>query len=709
MVYQESMEETHAQLWEAVRAGLLFRSEYSYRFSHDRVQEAAYSLIPPALRAENHLRIGLSIASRTAPGDLEERIFEIVNQLNLGSHLISYVDERERVADFNLIAGRRARASTAYDFALHYLRAGRSLLSEEAWERTYDLMFSIEFLLAECELHIADMVAAEHRLTQLAQRTNSRHDFAVVTRLQITLYTTLDRSERAITVFLDYLRQNGTDWSPHPPRDDVTQEYDRIGSLVGDRQIERLVDLPLLDDPDILDMLDVFTEVVHPAMFFDENLSTLVVCRMVNLCLEHGNCDASCFGYVWFGMFAGPRFNNYGDGFQFGQLGYDLVEKRGLTRYQARTYVSFATLTPWAKHAAQARELVQRAFDVAHRTGDLTFSAYSWHVLITNYLTVGDPLSEAQSEVESGLHFVKKAGFGLVTENCAAQLALIRTLRGQTSVFGCFDADDYSESDTEHRLASNSALALAEFFYWTRKLQAKYFAGDYASAVEAARKAHRLLWPAASQVETGDFRFYAALAHAAAWNAGSPEEREKHSLALDDHHRQLEIWALHCPANFENKAALVSAEVARVEGRTLDAEHFYEAAIRSAHENSFAHCEAVACECAAQFYSGRGFARIANAYVRDARDSYLRWGADAKVRQLERLYPQIKSQNSIRRWRNSRLRRATGPDHGHPRVGGCVGRDRAGEAHRHAHAHGHRTCRRRAVPAHPFSPGRGAR
>ena len=168
-------------------------------------------------------------------------------------------------------------------------------------------------------------------------------------------------------------------------------------------------------------MLDVFTEIVHPAMFFDENLSTLVVCRMVSLCLEHGNCDASCFGYVWFGMFAGPRFNNYKDGFRFGQLGYDLVEKRNLTRYQARTYTSFGTLTPWAKHALKGRELIRRAFDVAYRTGDLTFSAYSWHSLITNYLAVGDPLSEVQSEAEKGLNFVKKAGFGLVAENCRAQ------------------------------------------------------------------------------------------------------------------------------------------------------------------------------------------------------------------------------------------------------------------------------------------------
>ena len=372
---------------------------------------------------------------------------------------------------------------------------------------------------------------------------------------------------------------------------------------------------------------------------------------------EYGNCDASCFSYIWFGMFAGPRFNNYKDGFRFGQLGYDLVAKRNLTRYEARTYTSFGTLTPWGKTAMKGRELIRRAFDVAYQTGDLTFSAYSWHSLITNYLAVGDPLSEVQSEAEKGLNFVKKAGFGLVIENCSRRIwSFIRTLRGLTSTFGCFDSQDYNESEAEHRFASNRVLSLSEFFYWTRKLQARYFAGDNASAVEASRKAHQLLWTAASQVETGDFRFYAALAHAAAWNSASSEDRQKHFAALKDHHRQMEIWALHCPANFETKVALASAEIARIEGRILDAEHPLRSGDPFCARQQFRYCEAVSNECAAQFYSARGLGRIANVCLRDARDCYLRWGADAKARQLEDL---IKSQGreDLSRWgHHSRLR-----------------------------------------------------
>ena len=332
-------------------------------------------MIPEESRAEAHLRIGRLLDAHTPPEKREERIFEIVNQLNRGSHLITSTEERERVAELNLMAGRRAKISTAYVSALSYLTAGRALLTEQSWDDSYELIFSIEYLMAECELLTADMMAAEKRLSMLVRRAKSEHDVAVVTRLRLTLYTTLDRSDRAVEVCLEYLRRSGTDWSPHPTSDEVQREYDRIWSQVGSRQIEELIDLPLMTNPDVLDALDVLAEVVTPALFCDENLSSLVICRMVNLSLEHGNSDGSCFAYVWFAIIAGPRFGNYKDGFRFGQLGYDLVEKRGLKRFQARTYMSFGDIVlPWTRHVRAGRDLVRRAFDAANEIGDVTFA-----------------------------------------------------------------------------------------------------------------------------------------------------------------------------------------------------------------------------------------------------------------------------------------------------------------------------------------------
>ena len=388
MVYPGSVEDMHDDLWEAVRSGLIFRGDDSYRFLHDRVQEAAYSLIPKERRAEAHLRIGMLLAAHTPPATRDEAIFEIVNQLNRGSHLIASVEERERVADLNLSAGKRAKSSTAYDAALKYLRAGSALLTEETWQRNYELVFSIEYLMAECELLTAEMPAAEDAALA-ARRTRQEPPrlHRLVTRLRIMLYTNWDKSDRGVDVFLEWLRRGGTDWSKHPTREDAMREYERIWTLLGSRQIEELVELPLITDPEVLDTLDVFSEAVTPSFFADEHLSSLVVCRLVSLSLEYGNCDASCYGYVWLAVFAGPRFGNYRDGYRFGQLGYDLVEKRGLTRYQARTYVCVGSLVmPWTQHPSSGREMVRRAFDVAYRVGDLAFAGYSFTTSITHQL-----------------------------------------------------------------------------------------------------------------------------------------------------------------------------------------------------------------------------------------------------------------------------------------------------------------------------------
>ncbi len=189
----------------------------------------------------------------------EERIFEIVNQLNRASNLITAEEERERVAKLNLIAGRRAKVSTAYASALNYLTAGRAMLSEEAWNDSYELIFQIELIRAECELLTADMEAAENRLSLLAERARSDRGIAAISRLRLTLYTALDRSERGLEVCLEYLRRGGVQWSLHPTGEQVRQEYDRAWAQLGSRQIEDVVDLPWITDPDVFDKVEVLT------------------------------------------------------------------------------------------------------------------------------------------------------------------------------------------------------------------------------------------------------------------------------------------------------------------------------------------------------------------------------------------------------------------------------------------------------------------
>ena len=647
VVHGASEEAIHAALWEAVRAGLVIRSDSTYMFLHDRIQEAAYALIAEGERAMAHLRMGRLLAARTTSEELEESIFDIVDQFDRGAALITAEDERKQVAELNLLAGQRAKAATAYGAALQYFTAGRALLAENGFEWRYRLAFDLELNWAECEYLTGELASAEVRLAALSTRARTTVDSAAVTRVRINLYTNLDHSDSAVEVGLEYLRRINGLWSRHPTAEDVRQEYEQLWQRLGSRSIEALLDLPLMSDPDRCATMDVLTVLTSPALFTDLNLFRLVVGRMAALSLEHGNSDGSCLAYVWLGGVLGTYFGDYQTGFRFGRLGVDLVEKRGLDRLSARVYLVFAVhVAPWTQHLPTCRVFLRRAFDAAQNSGDLTYAAYSRADLNTNLLASGDPLGEVEHEVENALEFVGKVRFGLISDLITAQHRLIRMLRGLTPDFNSFNDAEFDESRFEQHLGNNPRLAIAASRYWIRKLQACVYAGNGASAVAAASKAASLLWTVPTQVELSEYHFYGALGRAARCDTASAEERPQHLEALVGHHKHIALWAKHCPATFANREALLSAEVARLEGRDMDAMRFYEEAIRLAREHGFIQNEGLAHELAARFCAARGLATIAHAYLRSARYCYLRWGAEGKVRQLEQSHPQLREEST---------------------------------------------------------------
>jgi PAS domain S-box-containing protein len=643
LVHETSEEEVHAQLWEAVRTGVIERLESAYTFIHDRVQEAVYSFIPEEGRAAAHLRIGRLLIAHTPPEERDEAIFELVHQLNRGAVLITDPKEREQLAALNLLAGTRAKQATAYASALTYLRAGAALVAEDGWERQHALAFALECHRAACEFLTGALAAAAERLTVLSTRAATTVEHATVACLRMDVHATLGQSGRAIAVGLDYLRRVGIDWSPQPADEDVRREYERIWTQLGGRTVEELIALPLMHDPVALATLDVLTRLVPPARHMDGNLVALVICRAVNLSLERGNSDGSCFAYAMLGWVAGPHFGNYQAGVRFGQLSYDLIEQRGLRRFQAITYLVLGNaILLRSSHVRAGCALVRRAFEAANKSGDLTCAAYCCCTLNSHLLAAGDPLAETQREAEHGLAFAQQMRFGFIIDVISTQLGLIRTLRGLTRQFGSLDDAQFDERRIERHFADNPAWALSECWYWIRKLQARYMAGDYAAAVEAASQVHRLLWTAPSPLEAADFHLYGALSHAAWCDSAAADQRPQHVEALAAHHRQLAIWAEHGPEHFANRAALVGAELARLEGRELEAMRLYEQAIQSARANGFVHHEALAHELAGRFALQRGFETAGAAHLRHARACYALWGADGKVRQLDERYPHLR-------------------------------------------------------------------
>ena len=645
-VLEMSQEQVNAALWESVRQGSVERLDGSYKFIHDRVQEAAYSLIPEASRAEAHLRIGRLLVARTSPQEREEKIFDIVNHLNRGVALIASQEERDQLAELNLIAGKRAKASTAYVSALKYLIAGAALLGDDRWETHRDLTFALELGRAECEFVTVELAAADERLTALSNRAATNLERAAVVCLLIDACVERIQPDRAIAFALDYLRQVGIEISPHPREEEVRSEYEKVWSHLGSRTIEDVADLPLMSDPESLATLEVLIKIGIPATITDENLNCWSICKMVAFCLERGNCDASCYAYVVLSRVAVGYFRDYQTAFRFAQVGLALMEGRGLKLFEARTYIFFASLiVPWMKHMGTCVDLWRRGYDAANKIGDFMFANYVNYMLTTEPLIIGNPLDDVQRKAELAQATGSKGEYSGIL--IAPPLAMIRTLRGLTPKFGCLDSELIEEVPYERLLAGNSYLRTHECWYWIRKMEARYFAGDYAAALEASSKTQPLIPCSYAMIEEAEYHFYSALSRAASCDSATAEERRQHLEALGQHQRLLDIWAENCPENFENRAALVGAEIARIEDRDLDAMRLYEKAIHSSRTNGFVNNEALAYERASEFYRARGFDQFADAYLRNARSCYAKWGADGKVRQLERLHPGLKQEQPL--------------------------------------------------------------
>jgi PAS domain S-box-containing protein len=260
--------------------------------------------------------------------------------------------------------------------------------------------------------------------------------------------------------------------------------------------------------------------------------------------------------------------------------------------------------------------------------------------IVTNLLLRNDPIDEVWRESEIALDFVRKARFRDIEDVIVPQQRFIATMQGRTVTFSTFSDAQFDEAAFEGQLTGDRMPTMI-CWYWIMKAKARFLSGDYAEALAAADKAKALLWASAAHFPLLDYYYYTALTVTALYENASADAQYGWRELVTSHQEQLREWAENYPPTFADKHALVSAEIARIEGRELDAERLYEQAIRSARDHGFVQNEGLAHEVAARFYTSRGFETIANAYLRNARYCYLRWGADGKVRQLDRLHPHL--------------------------------------------------------------------
>ncbi|WP_437752522.1 AAA family ATPase [Sorangium sp. So ce1389] len=632
--------ELREALAEAVQEGLLVGHDGAYRFVHDRVQQAAYALIPAAQLPEVHLGIGRLLLEARSAEEREETLFDIVAHLNRGAALVRSPAERAELAALNLRAGRRARAASAYESAAALFADGMALLAEDRWEKQHSLTYDLTLERAHAAYVIGHFEEAERLLGELMERTRTRIERAAVVELAIALNVTRGQCARAVEIGLSSLREHDIDLSIHRSGARVEEEIESVWQALGDRKIEDLIHLPPMTHPEIKATMGVLRSMSSPAFFVDQDLNYLVVMRMVKLSLRHGNAESSAYAYAAFASVIGPRFGRYKEAYLFGKLGYDLADRsRDLTSKPLVFSLFGHQILFWNRHYRETFFYTRVGFNAAIESGDLNNACLIciWAALFP--LLCGEPLEDVLHEIEARLAFVRKAGYELVHDVLLSAHHLVQTLRGRPAHFSMLDGSELGQEAFEARIPPGHLRGLRSFYY-NLKAQARFVLGFPEEACAAtARVFVDDDWKTAAHVLVAEGFYYRSLALAAACGEASTSPRGELPGGLLEGERQLGIWAESCPDNFRHKHALVCAEIARLRGQEPEALRLYEQAIASARENGFVQHEALACELAAGFCRARGLATPEGAYLQRARAGYVRWGAHAKVEQLDQRYP----------------------------------------------------------------------
>jgi PAS domain S-box-containing protein len=640
-VYGGSEDTVHAKLWDAVRAGLVFRVKGAYAFAHDRVQEAAYALIPTGERAAAHLRIGRALASDTTPDTLEEAIFDIVIHLNRGAVLITTQVERERTIALNLIAGRRAMSSTAYVSARSYLLHGVALLSSDAWTQRYDSTFDLYLALSECEYLAGDFAKADALVDMMLERARSNLDRAKVFSLRIELYQLAGRYDESFSVALTALRVFDivfpeTDQDIQTAVDTALREV-RVNQA--GRSIGELVEAPVATDPTIRAIVNLLLQAMNCAFAARPAFYPLITLRAVNLSLQHGNTENSSFAYGNYALMLVSRIGDIPAAVQFSEMSLKLNEKFGNRRLNGKLlHLYGAHVNFWRSHIATNLPVLEQATAACMEVGDLVFAGNVAFNAVWQAIEKGAALEDVETLAEKYAARSRENHNDAVHELIRVERQFVMSLRGKTRETLRLNDDTFDEAACfEAIIKSNFGCATG--VYRVIKVMLAFLDGQYADALEAANQAEAVLSSVMALSIEPTFHFFHVLTLTALYPDASSAQQQAYAHILAAKLGKFEMWARHCPENYQNRYALVCAELARLEGRDLDAIRLYEQAVRSARENGFLHQEGMANELAARFHLSRDLETSADAYLRNARRCFALWGADGKVAQLDERYP----------------------------------------------------------------------
>ncbi|MBF0395822.1 MAG: AAA family ATPase [Desulfobacterales bacterium] len=655
IVNRKSSVQTAEDLWEAIKEGLIIPIDNSYKFItdnddnsivmykflHDKVQQAACSLMTEKRQKEIHLKIGRLILETSSEEKRLEKLFNIVNHLNLGSELIIDQAEKNKLAQMNLLAGKRAKASAAYEPSLNYLKDGIRLIGENSWETNYALTLDIYIQTAEAAYLTTDFELMSTLSEIVLKNAKTLLDKIKIYENKIRfLIAQENKQKEAIDTALDILKLLGIKFPKKPNIFHIAKEFLKTKIILAGTKVEDLKNLPRMTDSYILAGTSIIGIIGSAAYRTLPELIPLLVFKAIQLLKKYGNTSSCAYSYAGYAIILCGALGDINLGNRFGKLAYDLANFPDSKKEKTKTYFAVGTIIHWKTHLRESLPIFMDAYQNGLENGDFEFIGHSLIFYIASSYYLGKELNGLENEIKKYRDLIAQLKLGTILPYAKLWRAVVLSLLGRTENPCLLICEEYDENEMLPLYQEvNDKTAICILFF--NKLILSYLFQDYQTAIQCSEISEKNLDGVIGSSLIPIFYLYNSLTMLAIFANEKKTVQKRFLKKISKNQKKMEKWAHYASSNYLHKWYLVEAEISRVKGNGFLAMQYYNKAIDLAKENDYIQEQALANELAGMFYLSISQENIAKVYLKEAYYLYNKWGAKAKVSILENRYPNV--------------------------------------------------------------------
>ncbi|MEW6187432.1 MAG: diguanylate cyclase [Thermodesulfobacteriota bacterium] len=634
-----SLDQTLETLGILEREGLIIFRTGLYHFVHDRIREAAYSLLSPEHKAAIHYQAGHLALSRIIGEDFGGRLFYIVDQLNLGRGLLPGQAEKNLLAGLNLRAGIKAKESTAYRAAVNYLNKGLELLPQDSWQTDIPLTYALHSQGMECRYLDRDFEGAEKLFKIIISKASNRLDKARAYTTMVILYTNRGKPEEAVTLGFKALQGLGVHLPRRVSRSTIKKELLGLRTLLQETPQDSILGLPRMKDPELLAVHDLFLHIGTPVYYLNPNLFALLIIKGVQDCLNHGHSPHSALSFISLANILQSLLEDYELAFTLGETALRLNEQndnRKIADRVVHTYAFF--IQHWKKHLRFDIDSFAKVYELAVNHGDFIYAGHSINAAFQLKLRTDQHLNEILAEIKKYQAFINQVNDPLISVQFFSVHRHVKNLIGPAKASPILAGDEKEISDYIDWVRKGKnlfGLSLALYSKIILLMRSEKWETAYETAAELDKVIHV---PMGTILVADHFFAYSRIL-IALLKRGEVKRRKKFLALIHRNQKRIKKWAGLCPENFQQRVDFIQAEIAGLQNRFQKAITSFHRAVEGAKRNGFLEEEAQFCERTAEYYQQEGFEEEAAAFLTRAHACYLRWGAMALAENLETRFP----------------------------------------------------------------------